>query len=136
MKNIRYFAIALVVLMITAVPTFAQVTSVKVDVPFEFQVGNRILPAGQYALTQFAGSALILENTSGKGSAVAPTQATGGNANSQQPHLTFHRYGEKYFLTEAWLRYSDTGRRLPASPVEIESARAVVHTGTVIVAMK
>ncbi len=136
MKNIRYFAIAILILMAAAVPSFAQVSSTRISVPFEFQVGNSILPAGDYSLTQFAGQALVLENTLGKGSAVAVTDAIGGAGEARQPHLTFHKYGEKYFLAEAWLRYSNAGRVLHMSPAEVETARLATPAGTVVVAMK
>lgn len=137
MKNIRYFAIAILVLMIAAVPSFAQVNNVKVTVPFEFQVGNQILPAGQYAFAQFAGLAIIIENTKGSGAAVALTSGTGSNvAGKKEPHLMFHKYGKKYFLAEAWLRYSDSGRKLHLSPAEIEMARTVSRSGNVLLALK
>jgi hypothetical protein len=137
MKNVRYFAVAVLILMMAAaIPSFAQVNSTKVTVPFEFQVGNRILPAGEYAMAQFAGVGIIIENTNGKASAVAVTDATGGNGVDRQPHLTFNKYGNKYFLAEAWLRYSDAGRVLHASPAEIEIARVATHRGTVLLALK
>ncbi|HEX6878872.1 MAG TPA: hypothetical protein VF135_00785 [Terriglobales bacterium] len=137
MKNVRYLAIAVLILMIAAAtPGFAQVSSTKVSVPFEFQVGNSILPAGEYSLTQFAGQALVIENASGKGSAVAITNTTGGNGEARQPHLTFNRYGEKYFLAEAWLRYSNAGRVLHVSPAEMEIARVTPTSELVTVGMK
>jgi hypothetical protein len=137
MKSIRYAAVAILILMVAAVPGFAQLNNVKVTVPFEFQVGNQILPAGQYSFTQFAGPGLIIENAQGPGAAVALTSSVGGNSSeAKQPHLLFNKYGDKYFLVEAWLRYSDTGRKLPASPAEIEMARVASHDGTVMLAMK
>ncbi len=136
MKNVRYLVIAVLILMAAAVPSFAQVSSTKVSVPFEFQVGNSILPAGDYSLTQFAGQGLVIENANGKGAAVAITDATGGNGEARQPHLTFHRYGEKYFLAEAWLRYSNAGRVLHASPAEVEIARITPSNELVTVGMK
>lgn len=136
MKNIRYLAVAVLILMAAAIPSFAQISSTRISVPFEFQVGNSILPAGDYSLTQFAGQALVLENARGLGSAVAVTDATGGAGEARQPHLTFHKYGQKYFLAEAWLRYSNAGRVVHMSSAEIETARVAAPAGTIVVAMK
>ena len=41
----------------------------------------------------------------------------------QAPRLAFHKYGDKYFLTQAWLRNSDSGKELFVSAKEIQMAR-------------
>ena len=39
------------------------------------------------------------------------------------PKLIFHKYADQYFLTQAWLKYSDEGREFFVTPRELQMAR-------------
>ena len=62
MKN-RVFATFSSMTLLTAAAAFAQSdTALRADIPFEFRVGGKILPAGSYEVrTQFAPNILVLQ---------------------------------------------------------------------------
>ena len=104
--------------MVTAVVSAnGQSTSAKANVPFEFVVGDKTLPAGEYlAKPATAGGALAIQNADGKGNVVRMTgpteQKTRGRA-----RMVFHRYGHNYFLAEVW-DIGTNGRELAKSKQE------------------
>jgi hypothetical protein len=113
--------------MLIAIMTLAMVSAVvsangqslkaKANVPFEFAVGDRNLPAGTYAVSTInsAGDAVRINGVDTKDSAVRLTSTADGRANHAK--LVFHRYGERYFLAQIWTSPED-GRQLMTSRQE------------------
>ncbi|MEP6911846.1 MAG: hypothetical protein ABI923_03775 [bacterium] len=96
----------------------AQSTSIKANIPFEFVVGDKTLPAGAYSVTtaNAAFDALRIQSADGKNSAVrlsGPTE----QKNKSRARMVFHRYGHNYFLAEVWNGGSN-GRELAKSKQE------------------
>ena len=52
------------------------------------------------------------------------THAASINAPQAKSKLVFHRYGNRYFLTQVWSAGSSLGRELPKSAKEKEQALA------------
>ena len=100
----------------------AQLNANKVvaDVPFEFSVGYKALPAGTYSVQSIvrAGDRLLIQSTDGKISALRLSEATQRIKERPQARLVFHRYGERYFLAEVWNGIDNTGRQLKKSQEE------------------
>lgn len=95
-----------------------QSTQAVAKVPFEFIVGDKTLPSGQYtvrALSDTNKAALMIK---GRSSAIRLTDAIQPNKNKTQARLVFHRYGERYFLSEVWMGADSTGRQLLQSGQE------------------
>lgn len=95
-----------------------QSTQAVAQVPFKFIVGDKTLPSGQYtvkALSDTNKAALVIRGTS---SAIRLTNAIQPNKNKTQARLVFHRYGERYFLSEVWMGADSTGRQLMQSGQE------------------
>jgi hypothetical protein len=97
----------------------AQANKVVANVPFEFSVGFKAMPAGEYSVQTIisAGNGLLIQSTDGKISALRLSDATDRIKSNSQPRLVFHRYGERYFLAEVW-NGANTGRRLAQSQEE------------------
>ncbi|MGH9933369.1 MAG: hypothetical protein ACREA9_29645 [Pyrinomonadaceae bacterium] len=99
-----------------------QSTAKKVvaSVPFEFSVGYKTMPAGEYSVQAIAsaGDGLLIQSTDGKISALRLADATERIKDKSQAHLVFHRYGERYFLAEVWNGTDNTGRQLKTSQEE------------------
>jgi hypothetical protein len=93
---------------------------VVADVPFEFSVGYKALPAGTYSVQSIvsAGDGLLIQSTDGKTSALRLSEATRRIKEKPQARLVFHRYGERYFLAEVWNGVDNTGRQLTKSQEE------------------
>ena len=91
----------------------------RAKIPFDFVVGNKKFPAGEY----FLGNAQITSDI------VLAISSTNGVANTltipvqigtptDTAKLIFHRYGDQYFLFQVWQVGATTGRAVPKSRAE------------------
>ena len=96
--------------------------ALQITIPFDFTVGEKLLKSGEYVIAPSGDKAISFKSTAGNGSAVALINAV-TKIDMQTPKLIFHKYGDTYFLTQAWLRNSDSGKELFVSPKEIQMAR-------------
>ncbi len=105
---------------------------VVADIPFEFSVGYKTLPAGEYSVRSIvsAGDALMIQSADTKVTALRPSEATAQIKNNNHARMIFHRYGERYFLAEVWNGVGSTGRQLLKSQEEraIESELASISS--------
>ena len=97
----RNIAIALFGLasLVAASGAFAQDGSAEANVPFAFSVNNTTVPAGQYRITASSGSSILIRNLD-QGLAVFSSIASPERASDGSCQLVFHRYGERYFLSQ------------------------------------
>lgn len=107
-----------VTLAAAVVSANAQSTAIKANIPFEFVVGDKTLPAGDYSVTtaNTAHDALRIQSADGKNSALrlsGPTE----QKNKGRSRMVFHRYGQNYFLAEVW-KGGTEGRELAKSKQE------------------
>jgi hypothetical protein len=95
-------------------------SQVVADIPFEFSVGYKTMPAGEYSVKTVtsAGSALMIQSADRKMVALRLSNETERSKNKTQARLVFHRYGERYFLAEVWNGIDKTGRELLRSQEE------------------
>lgn len=99
----------------------AQATNGKVvaNVPFEFSVGYKTMPAGEYSVQAIpSANGLMIQSADGKNSALRLSDPTDRVKEKSPARLVFHRYGERYFLAEVWNGIDNTGRRLTTSQEE------------------
>ncbi|MGH9871625.1 MAG: hypothetical protein ACRD9S_04055 [Pyrinomonadaceae bacterium] len=110
-------ALAMAVVSANAQPTAAKVVA---NVPFEFSVGYKTLPAGEYSVQSIAsaGNGLLIQSSNGKISALRLSEATRRIKDKPKARLVFHRYGERYFLAEVWNGVDNSGRQLLKSQEE------------------
>jgi len=97
---------------------------VVASIPFQFTAGQTTLPAGEYRVEKMndVSSALLIRSTEGNGAIMVMTSAASAHAPQTQSKLIFHRYGNRYFLTQVWSAGSSQGRELPKSAKEKEQA--------------
>ena len=107
---------------------FAGVAAAQIEklvwmkVPFPFYAGDKLLPAGQYsfAMPNMNGftSGTIMRITAKDDSICQHmlSMRIDGVTASADIHVTFHKYGETYFLSH--VRNSDLGAQLPKYPIE------------------
>jgi hypothetical protein len=99
----------------------AQSAKVRANIPFEFSIGYKPMPAGEYTVQQVSqgSSGLMIRSTDGKRAAIRLSDDTGRSKNNNtKARLVFHRYGERYFLAEVWNGFNTTGRHLLKSKEE------------------
>ena len=122
MKMFRSIALGFGLLLATA--SYAQETHVRGSVPFNFIVGNQVLPAGDYTVqsANSAGTALAIRNDDEGKAIMALSMSCRQLKPSDKTKLVFHRVGNRYFLSEIWVEGENAGRRLPPSAAETETA--------------
>jgi hypothetical protein len=112
--------IAGIALMAALVSAHAQSSMVVADVPFEFAVGGKSLSAGEYSVRAFTtnGDAVLISNKDSKNGVIRLTQPIQARIVPKKATLVFHRYGQRYYLSEIWTPGDRTGRRLLRSAEE------------------
>ena len=98
--------------------------AVVVKVPFAFQAGDKLMPAGEYRIqpASFSSEAVqVVGKSDGKSTSVVITMPVERNGKAVSPRLVFHRYGNEYFLTEIW-KGDAQGRHLYQTSREREFA--------------
>jgi hypothetical protein len=114
MKKTAYTMIAMLVLIggmaVAAQAQTGSRTQLVARIPFDFHVGNKNMPAGDYTVRQVNPSSdravLQLSNRNGETTVMIqmnPVIARGKETAS----LTFNRYGSQYFFAQAWMPGND-----------------------------
>ena len=92
-----------------------QITSnfVTANIPFDFVVADKTLPAGNYMVTSLTsgGNTLKIGSRDGKSAAIRLADVIPERSEKRTARMVFHRYGQKYFLAEVWTG-DDYGRAL------------------------
>lgn len=107
-------------------------TPIRAKVPFDFNIGDKKLPAGEYT---FSRSSDFSDNTtmlvSGVDSSTRMYQSTSA-AQVLRPKnestLVFHRYGDQYFLEQIWSGGEQMGSQLLESRSERTVRRQLAQT--------
>jgi hypothetical protein len=135
MKRNLVITAALALLATTAAS--AQTVNVKATVPFSFIVGRSTLPAGEYSLqTMNNGQVLAMSNRDAKITNLALSNACESLRAASQTKLVFHRYGDRYFLSQVWTEGDNRGREIPIGEREQETAINSSMQEVVLVAAK
>jgi len=99
-----FLAIASLIAMFSVAPTQAQTNRlIAASVPFNFVIGDRTLPAGEYIfmLVQTGGSDTVkIQSTDGHITAFVLTRASRVKVSQAEPKLVFNRYADQYFLSQ------------------------------------
>jgi hypothetical protein len=117
----RTTAIALIAManFVLAGTSFAQSNGVRATVPFDFTVGNRLLPAGTYTIEkQPKNASVIMIRSHDKPIATLSLVNPDGNKSPNGGKLLFHRYGGQYFLSEILCDQADMNVAISASKTE------------------
>jgi hypothetical protein len=119
------------------IPTSTSITgTVRVTIPFAFSVGEKTFAAGEYYVAPTNEKAIAIRSVADKQSVVALTSSVSEGRNVSSPRLVFHKYGEQYFLTQAWLKYSDEGRQFFVSSAESKWTQASPRGEITVTALK
>jgi hypothetical protein len=132
MRNLRSILAALAMLLM-ATAAHAQQTRLSATVPFNFVVGDRSYPAGDYL---FSNNDAVLKITNAK---QAKTELILSNTcrsvrPSRDTKLIFDSMGGYYFLRQIWVAGNSSGRELPRSRTEVRMAQNHEKQESVIVA--
>ena len=124
MKKILSVTMAVCVFaVVIAVSTRAQEpgASVRAEIPFDFIVRGKTLPAGTYEIRRITDEpiGLIIRNVDHhRDQVMFRTDPVYARNEPNHSLIVFHRYGETYFLSEVVTAGEQTARELTPSPAE------------------
>ena len=116
--------------------TQAQSVMLKANIPFDFVVGEKRLPSGQYHVKSLNPVLTQIQGNDAHSTAIVLTTGMQAAKISDVGKLIFNRYGDQYFLSKIWVPLTDTGRQLPKSRFEREVAQRLSNGGTTVIAVK
>ena len=95
---------------------------IRVNIPFDFSIANKKLPAGNYSIGRAIENSdnTVLSILDGRGhtrEARLSIPVLAAEAKNQAT-LVFHRYGDEYFLYQVWTAGETTGRQFLKSSAE------------------
>ena len=103
----------------------AQEPRVKANIPFDFVVEDRVMPAGEYIVGPAGGAspAIVIRSEDGSDTRFALTFACGSSGPSKSTKLVFHALAGRYFLSQVWAEGYPQGRQLRMSKSETQLAK-------------
>ena len=75
----------------------------KADIPFAFHVRDTALPAGSYTVQEISTAGMVQIRNNDTGESILTLAPPNRSGHSEDSKLVFHRYGDRYFLSELWL---------------------------------
>jgi hypothetical protein len=133
----QLFALLGLGLLFTTASAYAQTVALKANVPFNFIVTGKTLPAGEYDIQSLSGNERVLVI---RGAEASPKMVMASPCESVRPSdktkLIFHRYGDRYFLSQIWTAGNSSGTELPQSRREAEVAMDFPMQQVVLIASR
>lgn len=102
------------------------------NVPFDFVVAGKMLPAGEYLVvrsTLYSKDILSLRRLNDNEGVYVLTLTVESNRAQKDSKLVFNHYQDQYFLSEFWTSGEATGRKVLRSEKEKSLARDVEKAG-------
>ena len=118
--------VMLCLLVILAVASVSAQSSshIRVNIPFDFTAGKAQLKAGEYLVQSSSEGILVLRRINDRIDTFVLASNTIQRPESKlSPKVVFHRYGNEYFLAEAWTSRNTIGRGVNKIGAERRLAR-------------
>ena len=97
------------------------------DIPFEFSVGKKTLPAGNYSVIRTAPDRLVLRDLRAGVVAILITHSVQAATSRAEPTLVFRTDGGQHVLAQVWFSNSKYGNEL--APTKPRLTMAKVQAG-------
>jgi hypothetical protein len=105
---------------------------IKAKIPFDFNVGNKKLPAGEYTFSRLSGfsdsKTMLVSNLDSSTSVFQLTFGAQVLTPKNESTLVFHKYFDRYFLEQIWTGGEQEGTQLPESRSERTARRQLAQT--------
>ncbi|SRR6266545_2642308 len=135
-QALKNFTMLNLLLMLTAVSIAAQSERSKVtSIPFNFIVGQKTLPAGEYTVEpnrRDTDNVWLVQSRDGHVSALFTTMSLRASETQEKTKFVFHKYGDRYFLSQIWTPGGNSGRELHMPRLEREVAKNSVERQTIV----
>ena len=117
MKRITAIALLAIANFAVAGTSFAQSKAVQAKVPFDFTVGNTLVPSGMYTIEEESPWFIAIKNHDKLIARVSVVDQD-GKKSANGGKLIFHKYGGQYFLSEVLSDRANMNVRVPVSKTE------------------
>jgi ABC-type hemin transport system ATPase subunit len=107
--------------VVAVVVSSAQTVGLRVDIPFNFNVAEKVLPAGHYLILAPQGQTLKILGPNGA-AAIAMTNPVSGRRAEGPGAVAFNCYGRRCFLSQFWTARTETGQEVAKCRMEKELA--------------
>ena len=115
----------------------AQTMNLKASIPFDFRIGNTVLPSGEYSIRHSDGVLFVNQTDGAHKSGMVLTFGEDRPAESSAAStLLFNRYGSTYYLAKLWTGESKQAQATPRTQRERELASHIGQAGTMTVALQ
>ncbi len=102
----------------------AQAANLEAKIPFDFKIGERVLPAGHYEILPGGAPGLLLVRlTDWRVTTFILTTRVERGSRQLAGMLQFNRFGNSYYLSRIWAPGSESGSELQKSKRQIELSR-------------
>lgn len=129
------FLIAIAIAATVSAQAQSLVSPIRVNVPFDFIVGEKTCPAGEYVVRRFqqysSDSILEISSVDGHTQLLRLTNTATTGTPKAQVRLIFHRYGDQHFLYQVWPAGASQGREFARSRGEQTIVQKVRDSGHV-----
>ena len=132
-----YFYSALFAAALMCPSGYAQTPTLvgRANVPFNFQLGDTAMPAGQYNIRE-SDHMFMMDQVGGKNTVFRLSSPASRETAARENTLRFTRYGDEYYLTSFWNSYSGRPRAFGQSKREKEVIRKYRSFETAKVALQ
>jgi hypothetical protein len=114
----------------------AQILDAHANIPFDFWLGQKLMPAGEYLFYHVGTGAVLIEGRSDtRTRAVFVAEPISRPDSHHEGRLEFTRYGDTYFLSKIWYPYQMSGYGVPKNSQEKELANRRAPYGTTGIAL-
>ena len=113
----------------------AQVPDTRAEVPFDFWLGQKLMPAGDYVIYHVATGALLFQDQNDRSSSAMFLAQRISRLDNGEGSLEFTRYGDTYFLSKIWSPYQTDGYSVPKGGREKELASHSTPAGKAGIAL-
>lgn len=132
------FPVLVTAALVTVSGAMAQGHAARATVPFDFTVGDKLLPAGNYEITAPSTGIIEVQNRE-KHVTMLATTTYDSHESRNGGKLVFDKVGDQYFLSEVLCDQAAINANLPPSKAEKRAQRqeaSLLNTSQVFVATK
>jgi hypothetical protein len=105
---------------------------IRAKIPFDFNVGDKKLPAGEYSFSRLSGPSdnktMLVSSADARAHLFQSTFEASVLTAKNKSTLVFHRYGDQYFLEQIWSVGEQEGTQVPESRSERTIRRQLAQT--------
>jgi hypothetical protein len=134
----RFLASTLILAGFCTAGLQAQTRELRVAVPFNFVVGNKQLPPGNYRLTPEMDDVIVIQDRDRSLGVLVKLGIGNGHQFDGPSRLVFHKYGDNYFLSEIRTSSAAMNGEVPRSKLEkqvkAQTQQAALEQETVLIA--